>query len=90
MSAECGTLALCASSAPIKFKASVELTRGFCHSRSFGELIMAKIHVVEGDSIEDIDEALSFLCETLRTALNKKLFLDFTPVDPIEDEGEDG
>lgn len=57
------------------FKASVNLTRGFHHLRSLCGLVMARLQVVEGDTIEDIDEALGYLSEQLRKHINRETFL---------------
>jgi hypothetical protein len=45
---------------------------------------MAGIKVLESDTIADIDEALTFLCETLRAQTNRQQFL--TIVDDLLDE----
>lgn len=45
---------------------------------------MAGIKVAEGDTVADIDEALSYLVETLKTCLNPDAFLEI--VDALLDE----
>jgi hypothetical protein len=45
---------------------------------------MAGIKVAESDTIADIDEALSYLVETLKTCLNRSKFMAI--VDELLDE----
>jgi hypothetical protein len=45
---------------------------------------MAGIKVADSDTIADIDEALAFLVETLKTQLDRKAFM--TIVDELLDE----
>jgi len=45
---------------------------------------MASIQVVESDSIEDIDEALTHVCVALKSCVNRDLFLSIA--DDLLDE----
>ena len=45
---------------------------------------MATIKVLDSDTIADIDEALTFLCETLRSHTNRQQFMAI--VDELLDE----
>jgi len=45
---------------------------------------MASIKVLESDTVADIDEALTFLCETLRAHSNRQQFMNI--VDELLDE----
>jgi hypothetical protein len=47
-------------------------------------VVMAGIKVVESDTVADIDEALSYLVETLKTCLNRSQFMAI--VDALLDE----
>ena len=47
-------------------------------------VVMAGIKVVESDTVADIDEALSYLVETLKTCLNRSQFMAI--VDELLDE----
>jgi hypothetical protein len=47
-------------------------------------VVMAGIKVVESDTVADIDEALSYLVETLKTCLNRRQFMAI--VDELLDE----
>ena len=84
MSAECVTLALCASGVPENNLSLAEIGQGFHHLWSVCGVIMAGIKVAEGDTVADIDEALSYLVETLKTCLNPDAFLEI--VDALLDE----
>lgn len=84
MSVMCGTLSLrynYENNAPQPHQQQC----GFRHlQEQTGELTMAGIKVVETDTIQDIDEALTYLSETLKTQHNPQQFMSI--VDALLDE----
>lgn len=84
MSEQCVTLVRSTIGVPENNRSLADIGQGFCHLWSVCGLVMAGIKVAEGDTIADIDEALSYLVETLKTCLNPDAFLEI--VDALLDE----